>query len=407
MRGRKGVLSLTVVLMAFALVIAPCMSANAQPASKEKSLKIGLVTNFGWSLGFDFKKGVELIAEVHNKRGGLMIGGERYKLDIISVDSKMSHEVSRAAVERLVYQDKVKFIVGDETVDAWVPVTEAAKVLTVAVSPAPAIFNPKYKYVFQGSTLQTDAPQIWGWFAKSNPQIKTILCAFPDDKLGRIRAGLAKKLGEVFGPKELEPIFYPPGQTDLSVVGTRVKNLNPDAFSPTGGGVAGDSLCFKAAWQAGYKGQLFSFVSLTVGAVSAVIPVEAIEGWIAGETAPELASPPPAAKEFKDAYIAKYGKWDSPMMTFMNTFYILLAGLQQAQSLDTDKVASVIGSGMKYEGVNGNGMMVARPDAGNTRTVDTVVPVYMKKVEKGKPKVIGHLSLDEAYQYNKAFYGWK
>jgi branched-chain amino acid transport system substrate-binding protein len=407
MRGRKGVLSVTMVLMAFVLVIAPCMSANAQPASKEKTLKIGLVTNFGWSLGFDFKKGVELIAEVHNKRGGLMIGGERYKLDIISVDSKMSHEVSRAAVERLVYQDKVKFIVGDETVDAWVPVTEAAKVLTVAVSPAPAIFNPKYKYAFQGSTLQTDAPQIWGWFAKSNPQIKTILCAFPDDKLGRIRAGLAKKLGEVFGPKELEPIFYPPGQTDLSVVGTRVKSLNPDAFSPTGGGVAGDSLCFKAAWQAGYKGQLFSFVSLTVGAVSAVIPVEAIEGWIAGETAPELASPPPAAKEFKDAYIAKYGKWDSPMMTFMNTFYILLAGLQQAQSLDTDKVANVIGSGMKYEGVNGNGMMVARPDAGNTRTVDTVVPVYMKKVEKGKPQVIGHLSLDEAYQYNKAFYGWK
>ena len=172
MRGRKGVLSVTMVLMAFALVIAPCMSVNAQPASKEKTLKIGLVTNFGWSLGFDFKKGVELIAEVHNKRGGLMIGGERYKLDIISVDSKMSHEVSRAAVERLVYQDKVKFIVGDETVDAWVPVTEAAKVLTVAVSPAPAIFNPKIQVCLSGIHAADRCPADMGLVCKEQPADK-------------------------------------------------------------------------------------------------------------------------------------------------------------------------------------------------------------------------------------------
>ncbi len=85
-------------------------------------------------LAFDFKKDAELIADLYNKKGGLVIGGERYKIDLIILDSKMSHEVSRAAVERLVYQDKVKFILGDETVDAWVPVTEANKVLVVAVS---------------------------------------------------------------------------------------------------------------------------------------------------------------------------------------------------------------------------------------------------------------------------------
>jgi branched-chain amino acid transport system substrate-binding protein len=405
MRGTKGVLLSALVIAVMVLTIAYA-SAQAQPA-KEKTLKIGIVTNFGWILGFDFKKDAELIADVYNKKGGLVIGGERYKIDLIILDSKMSHEVSRAAVERLVYQDKVKFILGDETVDAWVPVTEANKVLVVAVSPAPAIFNTKYKYTFQGSTLNTDAPQTWGWFVKNNPQIRTILCAFPDDKLGRIRSGLAKHLSEVFGPKMLEPVFYPPGATDLSVVGTKAKSLNPDAFSATAGGTAGDGLCFKSAWQAGYKGQLFSFVTISVGALSAIIPVEAIEGMIAGENAVELESPPPVAKEFKEAYIAKYGKWDSPNITFINTLYILMEGLRQAKSTDTDKVAAVIGSGMRYEGMQGAGIMVARPDAGNTRTVDTVVPAYMKKVEKGKPKVIGQLGLDEAFQFNKTYFGWK
>jgi hypothetical protein len=84
-----------------------------------------------------------------------------------------------------------------------------------------------------------------------------------------------------------------------------------------------------------------------------------------------------------------------------------MEGLRQAKSIDTDKVAAVIGSGLRYEGMQGAGMMVARPDAGNMRTVDTVVPVYMKRVEKGKPKVIGQVSLDEAFQFNKTYFGWK
>ncbi len=404
MKGNRRY-ALLVVVMAVVLVGSAYVPAFAQAPSK--TVKIGLVTNFGWALGFDFKKDAEIVADLYNKKGGLDVGGEKYKIELIINDSKMNHEVSRAAVERLVHQDKVKFIVGDETVDAWVPVTEAAKVVAVAVSPATAIFNSKYKYVFQGSTLQTDAPQTWGWFAKKNPNIKTILCAFPDNKLGRIRSALAKRLSEVFGPKQSDPVFYPPEATDLSVVGTKAKSLNPDAFSATAGGTAGDGLCFKAAWQAGYKGQLFSFVTVSVGALTAIIPAEAIEGMIAGETAVELESPPPVAKEFRDAYIAKHGKWDSPNVTFINTLYILLDGLKKAQSLDTDKVASAIGGGLRYEGVQGPGFMVARPDAGNTRTVDTVVPVYMKKVEKGKAKVIAHLGTDEALQFNKAYFGWK
>jgi hypothetical protein len=33
-------------------------------------------------------------------------------------------ETGRAAIEKLIYHDKVKFILGDPTVDAWLPITE-------------------------------------------------------------------------------------------------------------------------------------------------------------------------------------------------------------------------------------------------------------------------------------------
>jgi branched-chain amino acid transport system substrate-binding protein len=404
MRVRRSFVVACIISIA---LIASSLHFTAPPAQAEKTIKIGVVFFLGWSLGLETVKCLDAIAEDFNRKGGIAIGGEKYKVELIKYDSKFTHEASRAAVERLVYNDNVKFILGDETVDGWLPVTEENKVLALAISPAPAIFNPKNKYAFQVSTLQTDAPQMWGWFAKNNPQIKNIVCAFPDNKLGRIRSGLAEKLSKTFGPKLLDTIFYPPNTTDFSALATKVMSLNSDSFSATAGGVTYDSLCYKAVWQAGYKGTRFSFVDTFAGSAAQVTPMEALEGWIVGAYGPEKDPQPPAAKAFYDAYVAKYGKWDYPSTSFSNGFYILMAALEKAQSFDTDKLAKIIGSGLRFECINGPGLMISRPDEGNTRTVDTLVGASIKRVEGGKPKILVSMSADEALEYNKRFYGWK
>jgi len=126
-----------------------------------KTLKIGALLNFEFPLGVQCKRELDAVIPAFNKKGGLEIKGERYTIELIVYDSKFQAETARAAVERLIYRDKVKFILGDETADAWLPVTEANKVLVVCTSPSPVVRSPKYKYVFQASSLNTMSPVAW------------------------------------------------------------------------------------------------------------------------------------------------------------------------------------------------------------------------------------------------------
>jgi branched-chain amino acid transport system substrate-binding protein len=406
MLGKKQKVIVSVFIFIFISSLTT-LSWGADPAPK--TLKIGVIVFLGWSLGADMVKGIELMAELVNKKGGLAIGEDKYIIELIKYDSKFVPETARAAAERLIYQDKVKFIIGDETVDAWLPVTEQNKVLVVAILSSPTIFNPKNKYLFQGTTLQTGMPTAWGWFAKSHPNIKNSLQVFPDNKIGQIRSGLAKKHAGIFGPALPDDylIFYPPETTDMSVVGTKVKTLNPDSFCATGGGIQGDALCYKAAWQAGYKGTTWSFVGVSEDMFEKIVPLECIEGLISVQYTFEMESPPPVAKEFRDAWIAKYGKWESPAVGFSDAFYIMTAGLTQAKSLDSDKVAEMMSKGFRFEGINGPGKTISRPDVGNPKAVDVIYGQVMKQTVKGKPKILANLTPEDAYEFNKKFWGWK
>jgi branched-chain amino acid transport system substrate-binding protein len=398
------------IVLLFVVVLTISLSPlGSSAAPKPKTLKIGVIVFMGWSLGVDMVRGIEIMAENVNKKGGLDVGGEKYNIELIKYDSKFNPETARAAAERLIYQDKVKYIIGDETIDAWLSVTEENQVLVVAILSSPTIFNPKNKYLFQGTSLQTGMPTAWGWFAKNYPQVKNSVQVFPDNKIGQIRSGLAKIHAKIFGPALPEGylIFYPPEATDMSVVGTKVKTLNPDAFCATGGGIQGDALCYKAAWQAGYKGTIWSFVGVSEEMFGRVVPLECIEGLIAVQYVTELASPPPVTKEFKDAWIAKYGKWESPAVSFSDSFLIMTAGITQAKSLDTDKVAEVMSNGMRFEGISGSGKMISRPDVGNPKTVDVIYGTIMKQTVNGKPKILANLSPEDAYEFNKVFWGWK
>jgi len=380
-------------------------SVSADPG--EKTLKIGALTNLGWPLGVDFKKFLDIAIPMLNKKGGLTIDGEKYKIEMILYDTKLNPEVGRAAVERLVYRDKVKFILGDETIDAWLPVTEKEKVLVVATTPSPAIFNPKNKYAFQASFLHTQSAVLWGWFAENHPNVKTVMNVYPDNRIGHGQNEKARKLAEMYGMKNLDTIFYPPGTKDYSAIATKVKRLNPDVVVTSGGGPIEAALLFKTLYQAGYKGIRFMTVSIPLGQIAKIMPLNMAEGLITGMNVVDLESPPPGAKEFKEAYIAKYGSWNEPEILYVNELYCLIAGLEQAQSLDPDKVAEVIGNGMKFKSLGVPAMMVKPPIPGNNRTIDLLLTTYVKKVENGKAKVLTKIDLDEGLRYWKRGYGKK
>ncbi len=396
----------TIILTAVIVVI-PFISACGGEA-EEKILKIGVLTPLEHPLGLDHARLVELIADVTNEKGGIVIGGDTYKVEVIVYDTGFSDEEGRAAAERLIYEDKVKFILGSETVAAWLSVAEDNKVINISCDPTGAIFNPEYKYSFNGVVNNTEGPQIWGWFVENYPNLKTIVFACPDNQTGHVMGDQAKSIADSYGLTTLEQIFYPPETTDFSSVGTRVKNLNPDILYASYGGPVADNLVMKAVWQAGWDGQLFACSTVPVETMMAVIPPEAVEGMILGAWAVELDTPSGLAKELKDAYIAKYGVWEGPEVLHTNTWYVLMAALEEADSLDVDEVADVLANGIEYESACfvSTATMVGRSDLGITRTVDALGGLLIKKVEGGKVTIVHEVSLDEAFEYNKDFFGW-
>jgi hypothetical protein len=105
------------------------------------------------------------------------------------------------------------------------------------------------------------------------------------------------------------------------------------------------------------------------------------------------------AQDFKQAWIAKYGKWEGPELMGTGTYAALRAALMQTGSFDPDVLANLISNGMKFEGPTGAGQMVSRPDLGNNRTVDSVATTYIKVIKDGKPILIDTLQPDVALQY--------
>jgi ABC-type branched-subunit amino acid transport system substrate-binding protein len=258
---------------------------------------------------------------------------------------------------------------------------------------------PQNHYSFLPVFMNTGSTGMEGWFAKTYPNVKTMVVAVPDNPMGQMSAG--KTIGQ-FSAFGITPTIetYPATSTDLSSLGTKIKVLNPDSLFAT----VGSGQPYAAAYNAGWRGVMFSGTATTAQELLTQMTPEMTEGLIGGALPTEWDPPKTAyAKEFKDAWIARFGKWDPKDYNSVGCFDCLIAGLKKANSLDTDKVAAAIGSGLDYETAQGPGKMISRPDLGNDRTVDSVLAWIMKKIHNGQPEYVTTISIEDSLAYFRTY----
>lgn len=370
-------------------------------AAGEKTIKIGLCIWLGWSVGLDMMHSVQVAVDMDNAAGGLLIGGERYKVQLIYYDNKSDQAASAAAINRLIFVDGVKYILSDPWFyDSYDPVTEANKVILLTQASTTTILSPDRHYSFDGAVTYASSAVGFGWLKNHFPDKKTFADVFMDNQSGHSSAQVYATICGVFGWQIVDTEFYPADTTDFSSLGLKVAKINPDVSSTAAGGVGNSALYLKALWQAGYNGPRFTPVWAPTSTYAALAPAAALEGLINGAWPTEFDPPTTAmATAFKNAWIAKYGKWEAPEIQGETDYEIVRAALMQAGSTDVDKVAAVISSGLKWEGPQGPGEMAARPDLGQSRTVCAIVSYPFKITHDGKPQVLDTISLDNAAKY--------
>ena len=120
-----------VVVLAFAVLLPEVMAAD-------KVLKLGASVCMTGRLsreGNYVKDGYTLWMEEVNKRGGIKVGNDRYKVEIIFYDDKTDAQTGAKLTEKLITQDKVNFLLGpygSGITLATSAIGERYKVLTIA-----------------------------------------------------------------------------------------------------------------------------------------------------------------------------------------------------------------------------------------------------------------------------------
>ncbi len=191
------------------------------------------------------KNGYDLAVKVINERGGVNVGGKKYKLVIKYYDDESTPARGAELAERLIKQDGVKFMLGPYSsglTKAIAPVTEKYKVPMVEGNGASrSLFTKGYKYLF--AVLSTSEQYLASAIALAaekadalgkKPNQLTLALAIENDPFSQdIRAGVmddAKK----HGMKIIIDDKLPKGLTDMSATLTKVKALKPDIFVVSG-----------------------------------------------------------------------------------------------------------------------------------------------------------------------------
>ncbi len=380
-------------------------------AQATKILKIGSVLPLNFGMGVDTKKALEMQTDQFNNAGGITIKGQNYKVQLIVYDDKWTAEAGRAALERLVYQDKVQYlisIISSPTMVSGLNMVEENKILNFFSGTSLKAMNPKLHYTFGTSTTRTSLMPLWVVVKKVFPNAKTTVFLCPNDEGGKARAVEEKRVAEANGVKVLDTLFHPRDAVDFTALAVKAKSLNPDVMDYPGADSGTQfGLELKALYEAGFRGKAhISAIAPKLDEVMQVASVDAIEGLVCSVKPTELPNPPPISKKFKEDFTKRYGKWSEASLPWIPAWPALVEAFKKADSVDPTTVANYLAAkGLSWDRVDGKARMVRRPDLGNTKYCDSVSESPYAQIRNGKIVQVATVGIDEDIQACEKVFG--
>lgn len=223
-------------------LLAGCAGGAKAPEAEGDIIRLGAAVAMTGAVAKEgqlVKDGYEFWKNTVNEQGGIDVGGKKYKVHIIYYDDQSQTQTATKLVEKLVTQDKVKFILGPMSsgiTDATSSIGEKYRVLTVApVANADSLYGRGYKYLFGVLPLaSTYLDSLLEMSTTFDPKPTKVAILTPDELFPLAAAEGARAKATELG---LEVVFfgkYPKASKDLSPVLTDLKSKNPDIVLATG-----------------------------------------------------------------------------------------------------------------------------------------------------------------------------
>ena len=371
-----------------ALVAALTLGA-APAAPGQEVLKIGGIgplSGGGTAWGLAAQRGMELAIDDLNAAGGIKAAGQAYKLELIMYDDQYTGQGGKAAAERLVNQDKVKFIigpVGSPPALGVISVTNPVKVIAMTDGYAPQILKndtpDPYNFRIYNTNIEFGPPLI-KWLKDNVPAIKKVALLAPNDAVGQSVAG---PLAEDYRKQGFETTvdLFERGTKEFTPLILRMMAQKVDAFEFDGNAPGDAGLMLKQICQAGFRGHVHQIGGPAIDEIMEIAG-PAAEGFMSYDI---FDWDTPAGQRLKAAYEKKYGKGiiNAFMPAFYHAVFLLTELIRRANSLDTDKVRAALETTGGYDaGIYGPIKWVGKESYGVNRQL--MLPYYWSEVKGGK-----------------------
>ena len=223
-------------LVPLGLAVALSFSTPAAIA-QTKTIKLGASVQLSGSLantGRYYRDAYNLAVAKINERGGVRIGGESAKLELVALDNQSDTNLSVRQYVQLLVREKVNFLLGPFASNFALDDSSVAEKYQIPMvqggGASTQIYSRGYKFIF--GTL----PAADNYFAstiemlgKLDPKVKTVALLSADDSFDVSVANGTRKLLAAAGMKLVVDQKYHENASDFSSLLTEVKAAQPDA----------------------------------------------------------------------------------------------------------------------------------------------------------------------------------
>jgi len=410
MKKYKSMNVLFASIMAVVLVIGAAACAPAAeptpttPPTGETELPVKEVT-FGGAIpisgpaapwGIAIQNGAQLMIEDIATRGGIKTEDAIYNIKWLSEDSGVSAESGRLAYESLVFQHKVKFVFGPlfaSMMPGVVPVLKEGNAMNFAYTMSPERLGSDRPYCFGFlSDYQYMIPLHVKWLKEEYPEIELFGHIQANDESGKANTPHITAACEANGIEIITEV-YERNQQDFYPLLTRLLAHEPDCLGLVwSDGEAG--MIVKQAREMGYEGPLYDINPHDSATIIELAGVESAEGFMFPCVPTKGAVVAPGAAALSQRYFDTFGSmvgFDVGLAAY-DGIGIVAAAIEQAGSIDVDKVAQALES-LVYTGVRGEMQFGGSKLYGISHQI--AQSEYLGRIQNGELVGVGVVTPDE------------
>jgi branched-chain amino acid transport system substrate-binding protein len=380
----------SVIRVVAALASVAAMAVWTPATAADKVLPIGVLgplSGGAAAYGLDTSRAAEMKADEINAAGGLKIGGDVYKIKLIVYDHKASAADAATAANKLVSQDKVKYIIGNTvgaTCNAVQTVTEPQKVLFSFMCWGTKNLGSDKPYSFRSLLSQWEvAEPFYRWVKEKHPSIKRIAVISPNDTSGIDTNAAVVKYAKALGFEVVADEYYERGTKDFYPPLTKILALKPDLLDVAAAPAGEAGLILKQARELGFKGAKGWTAGVNPVPMISVAGKEAAEGvWTPAniDVTSEFVSP--AVRKFGEAFVTRYKEVPGAIaIANYAAFDVIAQAMVEAGSLDTDKVLAAL-TGRPHQTIWGPVVIGGKDTYGIDRQF--LYPVVIAEIRDGK-----------------------